>query len=456
MAGFISSKNIDMTEGEPIRLVLSFSAPLIMGNLLQQVYSMVDAAIVGNFIGVNALAAVGCTSWAVWLLLAVCRDCSNAFCIVASRQIGGKNLSRFKQIVANAMIGGAVFSLIVTGLLAASTDKILELMSVPENILEDAGTYLLIYVCSTPFIMLYNMAGAMLRAAGNSRVALYGMIASTFVNIGLDILFVAVMNMGVTGAAVATLLAQASAALIVLAGIWNHEPYHTLAEHRRIDTGICREICGLCIPMFWSSLVIASGGVFAQKCINHIGSGFTAGIAAGGKIFSLLEAVIMAIQAGTSIFVGQNLGALKIRRIRRGLRRVVLASLLLTCFMTALVWAFCTPFVGLFLSKKDPAVYQTALLSGCRYVRIITLGMLLMTPMYLYRATIQTLGHANYPMIAGVFQLLARLFMVLFAVRYLGEYAYYMTDILAWLVTLPIVITPYIYYMNRLQRENGK
>jgi len=450
MAQVGSSKNIDMTKGEPVRLVLTFSAPLVVGNLLQQVYSMVDAAIVGNFVGVNALAAVGCTSWVVWLLLAVCRDCATAFCIVASQRIGAKNYHVFKIVVANAMMISVIFTVLVTGILVLSIDSILLLMNVPENIMVDAKTYLFIYICATPFIVLYNTAGAMLRAAGNSRVSLYAMVSSTVINIGLDLLFVVVMNLGVWGAATATLIAQVIAAGIVLVGIWGHEPYHTLAEHRRFDSSTLREVFALCLPMFWSSMVIAAGGLYVQKSINSLGSGFTAGVAAGNKLFSLLEAIIMAIQAGTCIFVGQNLGAGMISRIRSGLRRVVLATVLLTCFLTAAVWLFCNPLVAAFLSKGEQVIYEIALITGCRYTKIITAGMLFMTPMYLYRATIQTLGHANYPMVAGVFQLIARIFTVVVLARYWGEYAYYVADILAWIVTLPIVVIPYVYYIKRL------
>lgn len=445
--------DIDMTKGEPVRLVLAFSVPLVVGNLLQQVYSLVDAAIVGNFVGVNALAAVGCTSWAVWLLLAVCRDCATAFCIAASQRIGAKNHTMFKVIVANAMMVSVIFTILVTVILMLSIDSILLLMNVPENIRSDAKTYLFIYVCSTPFIVLYNTAGAMLRAAGNSRISLYAMISSAVINIGLDLLFVAGLNLGVRGAAVATLIAQTVAAGIVLAGIWGQEPYHTQAKHRRFDRSIFSEVLTLCLPMFWSSLVIAAGGIYVQKSINGLGSGFTAGVAAGGKIFSLLEAIIMAVQAGTCIFVGQNLGARQIGRVRSGLRRVVLASELLTCILIVAVWFFCDPFVAAFLSKGEQMIYEAALVAGCRYTKVITAGMLVMTPMYLYRATIQTMGHANYPMVAGIFQLIARIFTVVVLAPCWGEYAYYAADILAWIVTLPFVVIPYAYYIKKLRSE---
>ncbi len=447
-----TAKNIDMTNGRPFRLVLRFSAPLAMGSLLQQCYSLTDAAIVGNVAGVDALAAIGATSWVVWLLLAICRDSSTAFCILASVRVGGGKLEDFKRVEFNAAFAALALALAVTVPAAIYIDPVLNMMSIPENIYADARTYLMFYILSMPMLLVYNMASAMLAAAGNSRVPLYAMVASALTNIALDFLLIIGFKWGVFGAALATLLSAGTAASIALLGMRSKEPYRTRKEHRRLDLKILGAAVKLWLPLFFSSALIAAGGMFVQRSMNLLGSDFVAGRSAGNKIFNLLEAIIMALQTGVSIFAGQNLGADKIGRIRGGVREITFFSILMTTAMTGLVWLFGDEVIALFLSKSDPAAYAEAFQTGTRMIRVLASGMLLMTPMYFYRAIIQVLGYANIPIAVGAAQLVARVLAVIYLPRYLGEYTYYLIDVFAWAVSLPIVYIAYRLKIRRIER----
>lgn len=441
---------IDMTAGSPVRLVVRFSIPLILANLFQQTYSMVDAAVVGKVLGVDAFAAIGCTGWIIWLVIALCRDCSNAFCIVASMRKGAKDQEGFRTVVTGALITGIGLSVALTAVLLVGLDQILHYLNVPANIYDQARQFLFVFILSVPPIAAVYLVGALLRAAGNSTVTSYAMTVSTILNIGLVLLFVLVFHWSVVGTAVATLIAQCVSAAIILFAFFRSDACRAAPIDWRAQAALAKEIAKLWLPMLLNSVIIAIGGNMVQREINALGSEFTAGIAAGTKIFSLLEAVIMALQTGLSVYVGQNLGARRAERVRDGARKLVGASILITLFMVLAVWAFGGTILSWFLSAENEKAYLLAHGAALRFTRVITAGMFIMTPMYLYRMMVQLLGHSEYPVIAGVLQLFARVAMVQLLPRFIGEYAYYMTDVAAWIVSLPVVMIPCMVLIRRL------
>lgn len=449
------SAYLDMTSGDPVKLITRFSLPLIAGNLFHQLYSLVDAAIIGRVVGVNAFAAVSCASWVIWLINATARDSSNAFCIAASIRVGNMNKKELRRIIANAYFFGALLSIVVVSALLLSMVALLRLLSVPETILAEARIYLTIIVLAIPFSMTFHMTSALLRAAGNSDISFRAVTVATIVNVLLDLLFVIVFHWSIAGAAAATLIAQCASAVIVLGGASKSKLFHLSREDWKADGKILSEVIKLWVPMMVNSLVITIGGMFVQQAVNAIGAYFTAGVESSGTIFTLLEAVIMAIQTGASVFVGQNLGADHPARIRSGLRRIVLASLCLTIGMAALVCIYASPLVGFFLSRENPEIYTLAHTAGIRATRITMFGMLIMTPMYLYRSAIQTIGHPNYAMAAGFLQAAARIATVRLLPSLIGEYAYYLPTVMAWSVTLPVVTIPFCIYIGRMCRKSA-
>ena len=200
--------------------------------------------------------------------------------------------------------------------------------------------------------------------------------------------------------------------------------------------------------MMINSLVISFGGLYVPKAVNSIGAYFTAGTEVSGTVFSVLEAVIMAIQTSTCVFVGQNLGAGQPKRIRDGVRKVVWISSALTLVLITIVFVFRDQIVGLLLSNNDPELFTLAHTVAVRSIYCLIGGMIIMTPMYLYRASLQTIGYPQYAMYAGFAQVIARIGTVIFLPPLLGEYAYYLPTVIAWLFTVPIVVIPYHHYIN--------
>ncbi len=444
-------RDVDMLQGRPISKILFFSAPLIVGNLAAQLYTATDAAIVGNFLGVDAFAAIGCTSWITWLIIAMCRDASNAICIMASVQAGAKCQKEFQRVLGAAIIGGVILSSVVTICGLITVEPILRLLHVPSNIFEQAGQYLRIFVLSIPFMMAHNLACAFLRAKGNGRGPLMAMIASAATNIILDYCFIKYFGAGIGGAAWATLLAQGIAAIVAVLHL-NCRSYINISKTVWTpDFELLRKFFSLFFPMILNSAIITAGGIFVQSQINLMGSTFTAGIAAGTKVFNILEAVIMAIQAGVGVYIGQNLGAGQIKRIRFGFRETTLWTILLTIIMIVLVWLWGEPVIALFLSSESLAVYSAALETAVWHIRLMSLGLLIMTPMYFFRTATQTLGYVNYSIIAAALQLIARVATILFLPGWLGKAGYYLTDVAAWMISLPVVMVPYYQIMKKLE-----
>ena len=442
------NKNINMLEGNPVRLVMMFSTPLIFGNIFQQIYYITDAVVVGNFIGIDALAAVNSCSWITWLLNAIARDLSNTLCILASYSVGEKDQQKLKQIVGNACTITITLSIVLTVLAELHLDEIFRLFKVQNDIIQMTGDYFSVILLGIPLVLVYNVAAALLRAEGNSKITFYAVSVSTVINIVLDLLFIAGFDWGVKGGALATVIAQFAAMLIALILLLKSTMFSLELSYWKPDRELLQQVVSLWLPMFVNSAVISIGGSFVSRNVNAIGPYFTAGISSGTKIFTLLESVIMAIQTGLSVFIGQNLGAERMGRVRRGQHQIVLLALGISVILNLIVQGLAPQLVNIFLSPDDPLYAQT-LHVAVTDVRVITLGMFVMVPMYLYRIAIQTLGRPKYPMYAGFLQLAARIFSVVVLPPFIGEYAYYIATILAWMVTLPVVVIPYYRYTRQ-------
>ena len=433
-----------MTAGSPVRLVVLFSIPLIFGNIFQQLYYITDAVIVGKYISIQALAAVNSCTWITWLLNAIARDFSNTLSILASYSVGEGDQEKVKKIVGNAGTITLLLSLFLLIFAETNLDLFFRLFKVQAEVVQMTGEYFSIILLGIPFVLIYNAAAALLRAEGNSQVTFHSVAVATVI---LDVLFIVHLGWGVKGGAAATVIAQFVSMVIALVPLFKSKIFTGDLSYWRLDISLLKQMVSLWLPMFVNSAVITIGGSFVSRNVNAIGPYFTAGISSGTKIFTMLESLIMAIQTGLSVFIGQNLGAGLKDRVKRGQHQVVLFGLTLAFVLNILVQSLAPVLVGMFLSPSDPLYAQT-LHVAVADVRVITLGMFIMAPMYLYRIAIQTLGHPKYPMYAGFLQLLARVFSVSVLPVFIGEYGYYVATVLAWVVTLPVVMIPYYRYLK--------
>ena len=446
-------QDIDMLTGKPVKLVMLFSLPLVFGNIFQQLYYITDAVIVGKFINIQALAAVNSCSWVIWLFNAIARDLSSTLSILVSYNVGKDNRDRLKKIVGNAGTLTLILALTLTILVESNLKLIFQIFKVPSEILAMTRDYFFIIFLGIPFIFIYNVAVALLRGIGNSKITLYAISTSTIINVGLDLLFIVGFGWGVKGGAIATVIAQFMAMLIALVPLCKSSMFPRQRSDWKLEQKLMRQIAELWLPMLVNSAVISLGGSLVSSQVNAIGPFFTAGVSSATKIFTLLESVIMTIQTGLSVFIGQNLGAGKIKRVKKGVYQIILVALIITAVLNIFVQIFAPQLANIFLLRTDE-LYDQTLRVTVTNVRVTTLGMFIMTPMYLYRVAIQTLGHPKYPMYAAFLQLAARAFSIFVLSIYIGEYAYYLATVLAWLVTLPVVAIPYNKNIRDLERRS--
>ena len=268
-----SSTVTDMTEGNAGELILRFSLPLIFGNLFQQLYAIVDAVVVGRYVGVDALASVGCISWVCWMINAFLRDCANTFSISASVRVGNHNEKGFRMIVANAVLICVFLGTLVTALLLGGIPIILRLLNVQPNVVHMTRQYLTVFILAIPAGLVYSVATGLLRAYGNSGITFLSMTISTVVNIVL--VFVLGFGWGVLGAAAATWIAQVVAMVIALRAVVREPAFHISREDLHLDKDLFGELLKLWLPMLFNSLIISVGGLFVESRTNRIGSSFT-------------------------------------------------------------------------------------------------------------------------------------------------------------------------------------
>ena len=311
----------DLTSGNPFKIILLFTLPLMLGNLFQQFYSLADTIIVGRFVGVNALAAVGATGSVNYLILGFVIGMCNGFAIPIAQLFGAHDDSDLRRHVANATWLCIAWGVVLTVVTVALTRPIMELMQTPADIIDGASTYIGWIFAGIPFVFLYNMVSAIMRALGDSKTPLYFLVLTSAVNIVLDLVLIINFNMGVLGAAVATDVSQAISGVISLIYlIKKFKILHMTRDEWKYSRSTCRRLSAMGLPMGLQCTITAVGGVIMQWAVNGLGSSVVAAITAAGKTQNLLSCALESIGTAMATYAGQNLGAARLDRVRSGVK----------------------------------------------------------------------------------------------------------------------------------------
>ena len=308
----------DMTKGPPGRLLMIFAIPLMLGNICQQLYTMVDTIVVGQVAGVQALAALGAVEWIMWMVLGVSTGATQGFSILISQHYGAKKWDLLKRTVARSYILTAVIAALLLTVSQIFAHWILIFLNTPDNIIGMSLLYLRIVFCGIPVVAAYNVFAAVLRALGNSRTPLIAMVIAASINVVLDILFVAEFHWGVAGAAIATVIAQAFSALYCFLAVRKIEIVKVTKEDFRRVAGLDGRLLKLGTPVLFQDVIISVGGLVVQYVVNGYGFLFVAGFTATNKLYGILEMAAISYGYAIVTYVGQNLGAGEIRRIKKG------------------------------------------------------------------------------------------------------------------------------------------
>lgn len=445
------SKVTDMTTGNPVRLMLSFAFPVIITNFGQQFYQMADAAIVGRGIGVDALAAVGCTDWPCWLILWSMGVMTAAFATFVSKFFGMRDYVEMNRSIVISAVISAVLAVIltITGLIIAR--PLLAFMGTPDNILEDAVTYLSTMVCGTLIVTAYNLSAAILRAFGDGKTPLAAMIIAALLNIVLDIIFVIGFNLGVFGAALASIIAQLVSFVFCLVKILSIPFVKIDRQALKWDFRLSWSILRLGFPLAVQYIIIHLSGIVVQSTVNTQGSSFIAGYTAINKIYGLLECTAISLGNTFTTFTSQNYGAGNFKRVRSGVNTAMLLSLGAAVVIMAIVLPLNRFLPMVFIDASEAGAAQ-ALEVASRYLIYMTLGLPMLYLVYVHRNSLQAIGISSWSLISGIAEAVVRVFIakVLFSV--VGIHTLYYIEPAAWLVAWLFVLVPYYYYQKKRLR----
>ena len=347
----------DMTQGSPLKLILAFAVPLMLGSLFQQFYNLADTIIVGRFVGVEALAAVGSVGGLNYLVLGFVNGIACGFSIPISWTFGAKDYAEMRRYTANAVWLSVFFAAVLTVVTVAMTRSILVWTNTPDNIIDLADIYIRTIFIGIPFTLLYNMTSALMRALGDSKRPLYFLLVASFLNIGLDLLCIIVFRMGAFGAAFATVFSQAVAGLGSMLYILKH--YGELRwsrEEGQLSRTHCAKLCSMGIPMGLQCSITAIGSVVLQGAVNGLGSDIVAAQTAGGKAAQFLCVPLESIGTAMTTYVSQNLGAHQYERVKKGVRFGIVCSTTLAECIGVVLFLLAEPLVAIF--QNDPAVIE--------------------------------------------------------------------------------------------------
>lgn len=421
----------DMTIGSPLRLIVMFSLPIVAGNLLQQVYSLVDTLVIGRVEGVTALAAVSSAGWLDWTILGIAMGLAQGFAIQIAQSFGAGDMHELRRAEGQSILLSVAAVLVLEAISQALLTPVLRLMNTPEATFALTELYLRIIFGGLPLVMMYNLLSGFLRSVGDSRTPLISVITATFVNIALDILFVAVLRWSVAGVAIATTLAQGVSAVICLVAVCRLPIMRLVRSDLQPDGRMSRRLMQLGLPVAFQNAIISVGGLVLQGVVNSFGFIFMAGYSAASRLQGLIEIAGSSLGAAVGTFAGQNLGAGKLDRVRRGLRMSVVIGVGLALSVAAVMILFGRPLLALFV-EDDPAIVSEVLAIGYRFLFVMSAGLFTLYLLFVYRSTLQGMGDTVVPMISGFVELVMRVGSILLLPRVLGEWGVYLAEIAAW------------------------
>ncbi len=439
----------DMTSGSPMKLIVGFSVPLLFGFLFQQFYNLVDTLIVGKFLGVDALAAVGATGSINFLIIGFCMGVCNGFAIPLAHKFGAGDYRGMRAFMMNAVYLSAAFALVMTVLTVVFCRPILELMRTPENIIDDSYVYIVIIFAGIPATYLYNLIAGVIRSMGDSRTPVIFLTLASVVNIALDLTLIVGVKLGVAGAALATVISQLISGIgCLIYSIRKFEILRTDADERRVNTSYMGTLCSMGVPMGLQYSITAIGSVVLQSAVNTLGSGAVAAMTAGGKISMFFCCPFDALGSTMATYGGQNVGAKKLDRVQEGLKASSILGIGYAILAFAVLCLAGEQLALFFVESAEREViaqvqmllfWNSAFYIGLAFVNIV-------------RFLIQGMGYSAFAIFAGVFEMIARALVGFVFVPLYGFPAACFASPVAWIFADAFLFPAYFHVFRKTKR----
>lgn len=440
----------NLTKGKPLKQILVFALPIFIGNVFQQLYSMVDNIIVGNTLGEQAFAGVGATTSIAFLVIGFVQGLTAGFAVKTSQYFGNGDVENVKRSVASSFVLGAAVTVLLTLASVFATMPLLRLMQTPEDIINYSYDYIVVVFAGVGATMLYNLVSSILRALGDSKIPLLFLIIASVINVGLDLMFIVVFDMGVAGAGWATVISQLLSALACAMYMFKrYEILRLSKRHFKMSAKFCWEHLYVGLPMAFQYSIIAVGIMVQQAALNTFGTLYVSAYTAASKIDSIVTQSLVAMGSAVATYVGQNYGAGEIDRINKGINQAMIVSVGLALVSGILVYFGSDLLTGLFI--KEPSAQMLSL--SKRYLFWQGVFYIGLAVIYVYRNGLQGMGYSALTMIGGVIELVMRIVASLFLVKVLGYLGLCLSNPCAWLgVDILFIASYYVIIHNKYKR----
>ena len=448
-----SRTTMNMTQGQSMKLLLLFALPLMFGSIFQQAYTVVDTAIVGRGVGMNALASLGIVDWLNWLIFSVAQGFTQGISIMVSQKFGEGDMKAIPKIAGQGALLMVIITVFLTAAGVTGIPHFLRLMNAPEELRPLAALYSTILFGGFAASAFYNFTASMLRAEGDSRTPLIAMIAASLTNIALDSLTVFVLKWGIAGAAVSTVLAQFLAGVICAVRMWKIPELRFRLSDMRFTKSISKELLRLSFPVSAMNLIISIGGVFVQSIVNTFGVNFIAGYTSTNKLYGLLEIAAVSYGYAVTTYVGQNYGASDLLRITKGVRSAAFLSVATSAVIGLVMIVFGQRILSLFLTASDAQAYAEAMSAAYTFLVIMASCLPILYMLYVYRSALQGMGHTKEAMISGFIEFFMRVGLaVIVMFTHFGR-GLFIAEIAAWLGAAVFLAAHYYMLRARLAKQ---
>ncbi len=446
----MKSSSINMTEGNILKNLIYFAVPVLIGNVFQQLYNVADTAIIGNILGDNALASVGASTPVYNLMIGFANGLTNGFAIIIARYFGADNEREMRKSVSLTYILSAIIAVILTLSGIAFLHPLMKSLKTPDEIIGDTESYMRIIMMFSAVTIAYNMLAGMMRAIGNSKTPLYFLVISTFVNIGLDILFVKGFEMGVAGAAYATVISQGVS--VILCFIYVMKKCNFLI-FRKTDLIFDRELLsdlastGLSMGLMYA--IVSVGSVILQGAVNSLGTSTITAHTAARKIDDIFMLPLSTASMSASTFTSQNFGAGKMDRVKKGIKYSILIAFAWSAFSVLVVLLFRRPLIVALTGTTDKTVISTA----SQYIIWNVSFFFVLSVLIILRSSLQGVGRKLVPVSGSVMELLLKVLASLVIAPQLGYFGICILEPVIWLVCSLMVIADYIVFIRQQEKK---
>ena len=442
------SSVLNMTEGSPVSLIIHFSIPMLIGNLFQQLYNLVDSVIVGQFVGADALAAIGATGSVTFLFFALCNGIGSGGGIITSQFFGNGDAGKVKSCIVNTGYIMMVFPIVVGIIAFLLSRPILNMLNTPAEIMADAVAYMRIMCVGIVFVSLYNYASSMLRALGDSKTPLYFLIFSCVLNTGLDILFVYVFHMSVVGAGVATAIAQlVSGISCLIYAVKRNEYFKFSREDLKYDRDISLRVIRLGVPLSLQFSLIAISCMALQRVVNSFGKVAVAAFTATSRIEQIIHQPYQTLGAALSTFTGQNYGARKNDRITAGYKKSLMLMAIFSASMLPIMQFFGEAIIRIFV--EDEAVIEM----GAMALRITSFFYVMLGIIYVVRGVLNGLGDSFFALLNGIVEVIGRFIVpvLLTQIAAIGLWGIWWSVGIVWSMSGLTAWMRYLWYKKKMK-----